>query len=323
MKKIFLMMLGLLAMSLQTYAQGLTATLQSGESFSAYYGIEAFKQAYEAAKDGDQITLSAGTFNVPSDALTKGVRITGVGAFETTGNTVFQELKVGGSNVRIEGVKFSSTLYPSSSTNIIVTRCWVEKLDATDDYTNPLFSECVIKSINSFKYARGFTIKNCTINYFTGDKNADAGNMGSVLNCVIYNMYNLSGYNPFAIYRNNLIGFDAKSYSKTIDCASPSEYYDNVGFSKSTTPMNFNFGADCINVGNQIGDYAELFNSTESYPANPQNAPDGDDGTPVGPYGGTGFSPYPAVPRILSKTIDGSTNDEGKINVKVEVKAEQ
>ena len=79
MKKIFLMMLGLLAMSLQTYAQGLTATLQSGESLSAYYGIEAFKQAYEAAKDGDQITLSAGTFNVPSDALTKGVRITGVG----------------------------------------------------------------------------------------------------------------------------------------------------------------------------------------------------------------------------------------------------
>lgn len=319
MKKSFLMMLGLLAMSLQTYAQGLTATLQSGESLSAYYGIDAFKHAYEAAKGGDQITLSAGTFNVPSDGLTKSVKITGVGAFETTGNTVFQELKVSGSNVRIEGVKFSSTLYPSGSTNIIVTRCWVVKLDATGNYTNPLFNECVIKSIYNFKYARDFTIKNCTITSFMSNQNADAGNVGSVLNCVIYNMYNFSGYNPFAIYRNNLIGFD----SEKISCASPSEFYYNVGFSKSNKSVSFNIVGDCINVGNQIGDYAELFNSTESYPANPQNVPDGDDGTPVGPYGGTGFSPYPAVPRILSKTIDGSTNDEGKINVKVEVKAEQ
>jgi hypothetical protein len=71
-----------------------------------------------------------------------------------------------------------------------------------------------------------------------------------------------------------------------------------------------------------IMSYEELFGKTRSYPAQPKNAPNGDDGTVVGPYGGTGFSEYPAIPRIISKDIDGKTNDEGQINVKIEVKAE-
>jgi hypothetical protein len=65
-----------------------------------------------------------------------------------------------------------------------------------------------------------------------------------------------------------------------------------------------------------------LFGGKENYPAKPQNAPYGDDGTVVGPYGGTGFSQYPAIPRIISKDIDGKTDEDGKINVKIEVKAE-
>ena len=127
----------------------------------------------------------------------------------------------------------------------------------------------------------------------------------------------------YAIYRNCCIGYNATSSSKTISCNSPSEFYNNVAFSTNDNyQATFSFGSDCINVGNQSMTWAELFNSTKSIPAQPQNAPNGDDGTPVGPYGGTGFSPYPAIPRIVSKEIDGSTNDEGKINVKIDLKAE-
>lgn len=318
MKKGIVLLIVLLAFCKNACAQGLTATLQSGDQLSVYYGVNAFVSAYEAAKDGDVITLSAGTFNAPT-VVEKSLRITGVGAFEETGNTVIASLYVTGSNIRIEGVKFSSNFNPTGSTNLIMVRCWIQSLTATANYTNPLFGECVFPGFfKNMKYALNFTIKNSTIEKI-GAGNNDKTNIGSVINSVIYE-YTLPMY---AIYRNCCIGYNATSSSKTISCNSPSEFYYNVAFSTNDNyQATFSFGSDCINVGNQSMTWAELFNSTRSIPAQPQNVPNGDDGTPVGPYGGTGFSPYPAIPRIVSKTIDGSTNDEGKINVKIELKAE-
>lgn len=48
----------------------------------------------------------------------------------------------------------------------------------------------------------------------------------------------------------------------------------------------------------------------------------GMDGTSRGPSGGSGFSEYPSIPRIIEKEISSHTNDEGKISVKLTVKAE-
>ena len=103
MKKSIVLLIVLLAFCKNACAQGLTATLQSGDQLSVYYGVNAFVSAYEAANDGDVITLSAGTFNAPT-VVEKSLRITGVGAFEETGNTVFSSLTVKGTNCRIEGV---------------------------------------------------------------------------------------------------------------------------------------------------------------------------------------------------------------------------
>ena len=81
------------------------------------------------------------------------------------------------------------------------------------------------------------------------------------------------------------------------------------------------YGTVCVNEKNTKADLK--FNSFYEYPAHPLDAPLGSDGTAVGPYGGTGFSEYPAIPRIISKSIDSNSNAEGKINVKITVKAEQ
>lgn len=321
MKKSIVLLVTFMAVCMNVCAQGMTATLQSGETLAAYYGINAFNDAYAVAQDGDQITLSAGTFNGPEEAVSKSVKITGVGAFEETGNTVFESLAVSGSNVRIEGVKFSSSFNPSGSTNLILIRCHVKSLDASANYSNPLFSECVLPGyVSKLKYALNFTFKNSTIESFSTDNSSDKTNIGRVINCVIYQWAD----GPNAIYKNCCIGYNTSYSSRKINCSSPSEFYYNVAFSTNNNyQAAFNFVGDCINVGNQSMTWSELFNSTKSYPAQPQNAPNGDDGTPVGPYGGTGFSQYPSIPRILSSTIDRSTNDEGKINVTVEVKAEQ
>lgn len=327
MRKIVFIFIALIAIGQNVCAQGMTATLQSGDNLSVLYGVNAFINAYAEAKDGDQITLSAGTFNAPEGSITKSVKITGVGAYEETGNTVFESLTVSGTDNRIEGIKFSKILYASNSKNLIVARCWIEKLDASSNYTNPLFRECVIKVPANFKYARDFTIMNCTISQFFGTNNSDEENVGNILNTVIYEWNGAIGRVPYAIYKNCLMGhndnFALTDASRQLQLNKPSEFYYNVGFKNGGyyNPV-FKVVNDCISVNNQILSFESLFNNTESYPAKPQNAPTGDDGTVVGPYGGTGFSEYPAIPRIISKDIDGKTNDDGKINVKIEVKAE-
>lgn len=45
----------------------------------------------------------------------------------------------------------------------------------------------------------------------------------------------------------------------------------------------------------------------------------GDDGTVVGPYGGTGFNITPSIPRIVESKIDSNTDADGKLNVKIKV----
>lgn len=320
MRKIVLSLVALVGICLHTSAQGMTATLQSGENLSVFYGIDAFKEAYTEAKDGDQITLSAGTFNAPEGSITKSVKITGVGAFEQSTNTCFSSLTVSGTDIRIEGIRFQTTLYASGSQNLIVKRCWIEELDASSNFQDALFMEDVLIYVKCVQYALGFTFRNCTIGYFTGNQNQQ-DNVGNITNCVLYYSSTL----PWAIYRNNILG-EEHGYgigSYPITCASPSEFYYNFLVPRSgfgSTELDFKSG--CINIGNGRLSDSDVFQDQEIYPANPQNVPNGDDGTPVGPYGGTGFSQYPAIPRILSKTIDGKTNDEGKINVILEVKAE-
>ena len=330
MRKILLTLVTLVGICLHVSAQGMTATLQSGENLSVFYGVDAFKEAYTAAVDGDQITLSAGTFNAPESNITKSVKITGTGAYEESANTTFETLTASGTDIRIEGVKFSKTLYVSGSTNLIVTRCWVEALNASSTYNGAVFDETVFKNINGMPYAVGFTFKNCTINSFL-DTNSTT-NIGQILNCVIYYYgdsndgslryytFYSSARQPYAIYKNCILG-TYQYATEGLPGKKPSEFYYNVGYQENSN-TSFKFDSDCVNVGNRIMTYTELFGGAKLFPAKPVNVPNGEDDTPVGPYGGTGFSQYPAIPRIISQSVDGSTNDEGKINVKIEVKAE-
>jgi hypothetical protein len=69
---LFLMVLCFLAFTNKTNAQDVQlATLQSGEDLQVFYGVDALKNALDAAGNGDLITLSAGTFNAAT--ITKAV----------------------------------------------------------------------------------------------------------------------------------------------------------------------------------------------------------------------------------------------------------
>jgi len=328
MRKIVFIIIALFAISQNICAQGMTATLQSGDNLKVFYGIDAFKEAYEAAKDGDQITLSAGTFNSSNESISKSVKITGTGAFGVSNTTFSGAFTVTGKDVRIEGLYLGNKFDVSGSTNLYVTRCWLGQFEANSNYTGAVFNESVLRSVYGIQYAQGYTFKNCTIQSFNAGESVTIPktNFGNIINCVIYSFYT----QPYAIYKNNAIGYDFREMlnnypwwkQATLYCQYPSEYYYNRFFSTTDFSVSISYGS-CLNEGNGSCDSMD----TDAYPAKNSTKngalPDGNDGTPVGIYGGSGFSPNPAIPRILNKSVDAYTNDEGKINVKIEVKAEQ
>jgi hypothetical protein len=350
MKKLVLMFVALFTMSASVFADGLTATLQQGDVMTPFYGVNAFQEAYAAAQDGAVITLSSGKFN---DVSTVSKQITVIGAFAfdatSTETTFLGSITVATHNVKFEGIYFTGTVTLGTSslsniTNCTLKRCWVEtSLTGSYKHDNTLVDQCVIKKENAMSKSSNYCIKNSTIGYFAGMNTTT--NLAYITNCVVWEFvhyYYNKGYIqnttyqcPYAFYKNNYLGiYKTETSSQTISFTSPSEFYNNMFCQtymrqdyQDSEPYSYlnsitlNFASGCVNDGNIKGD--QKFKNFFEYPAHPVDAPIGSDGTAVGPYGGTGFSEYPAIPRIISKTIDSNSDAEGKINVKITVKAEK
>lgn len=320
-RKLFALALGLLT-CLGVMAQGTTAMLQSGEKYSVYYGPDALQQAYEAATDGDAITLSVGTFTPLSDNMKKRLKITGASAFENNSNTNIESMTISADDVQIEGVRFTSKLYATLADNLILKHCYVGTLTAGRENKKTLIDQCGIAKVEMMKFFKDFTFKNSTIGYFSSDNVNTSDNIGNITNCVIYNFS--SGNNIKAIYRNNILcvtGFREVS----IVCTEPSEYYNNFAFNLSMLESGvwstFKFSENCIHVNNMNnGDYIVFEDRTENYPAQTKNEPIGDDGTKIGIYGGTGFTSFPGIPSVTEKYIDSATNEEGQIHVEIKAR---
>lgn len=352
MKKIYFLFAFVL-MSASVFADGLTATLQQGDVMTPFYGVNAFQEAYAAAENGAVITLSSGKFNDVA-TISKQITVIGAYAFDATSSetTILGSTWVANHNVKIEGIYFSGTVTLGTSsltsiTNCTLKRCWIQtSLVGSYKHENTLVDQCVIKQEQAMAKSLNYCIKNSTIGYFA-EMNSTT-NLAYITNCVVWNWVRFyyvsssSGYQensnykrPYAIYKNNYLGmYKDEAAGRTIALSSPSEFYNNLFCQtymkqdyQDSEPYSFlkyisiTYGTGCVHEGNVKGD--QKFNKYFEYPAHPIDAPLGSDGTAVGPYGGTGFAEYPAIPRITSKTIDSNSDAEGKINVKITVKAEQ
>lgn len=348
------MLITLVMMSANVFADGLTATLQQGDKMTPFYGVDAFKDAYAAASDGAVITLSAGSFNVLSGKVEKSVKIVGNFALNASSveRTILSSLTVSADNVTIDGVYFSGNLTLGNISDCKISHSWVNGAltytSGTDWHINTVVDQCVIKSDKAIKQGKNYTIKNSTINQFTEFNTSS--NIAYISNCVIYTfVYNHSSPSsegetytpniPFAIYKNNILGVDVTDYIFSGSGSSyhyyniyfngPSEFYSNIfpishykygtsSYYVAGTSTTINFNAGCTNVGNITTDWSKCLTSGQ-YPSTPKDPGNGQDGTLRGPQGGTGFSLYPNIPRITSSTIDSSTDDEGKLNVSIKV----
>lgn len=353
MKKTFLILVTLVMMSVNVFADGLTATLQQGDKMTPFYGVDAFKNAYAAADSGAVITLSAGTFNIISGSIEKPMKIVGNFGLSTNSveRTILSSLTVAADKVTIDGIYFSGSVTLGNISDCKISHSWIEgtlKYASTETYhTNTIVDQCVIKTETAIKQSRNYIIKNSTINNFTEFNNSS--NIAYISNCVIYTfVYNHSASTnggavitpsiPTAIYKNNVLGVDVSDYKYssvyfyTIYFSSPCEFYSNIfpinrynpdtSFWTTTSNSSINYSAGCTNIGNTTTTWSSCLTSSQ-YPSTPKSPGNGQDGTLRGPQGGTSFSLYPNIPRITSSTIDSSTDNDGKLNVTIKVSVHQ
>lgn len=118
-------------------------------------------------------------------------------------------------------------------------------------------------------------------------------------------------------YYNNV--FFLYPYQATASSTYSDEVYDEL----KTMEMNNTLVESQTVQGNTTSTWAALFKDGEDvnwWEVLKDDIPfTGDDGTVVGPYGGTGFSINPSIPRIVESKIDSNTDADGQLNVRIKV----
>lgn len=303
-------------MSTITYADGLTATLQQGENMQAFYGDSAFVKAYEAAQDGDVITLSIGDSFVGTDSITKSVTIVGAGGCtdKSDQRTNLGNLRIYANNVKIEGI-YATNVTLGGISDCHIKRCFFSWMGASGTHVNTLIEQSVVKSDYAIGTGVNYTIKNSTIESFY-TMNTEF-NKANIENCVIWNWArygNSTIKQPYAIYVNNILGGYKQSNDFNYTCSPQSEYYYNYFLQMYCCSFIPSFPDGCQYDGNEYGKsyLGSLFPAPfySSYGV-------GIDGTVKGTYGGSGFERESCIPKITDKTIPAYADEQGKINVTI------
>lgn len=326
MKKLFLLLTVVMAFAFCAKAQISTvATLSHEGKVSVFYSANALKEAYEAAVNGDVITLSSGGFNSPGD-IKKNITIRGAGMMFDDNMTVVLgdfNLRTNEANDSIhqftaEGIYFTGQVKIRDTTNPILAKCKIKALDGQTSYGSDR-----IKHVNIFHSI----IDDCSIsggdtdyiisNSYLKTNNMD-GNM-NVQNCVIeapsksstLGFYGLMS-NSVLIY-NNYISTSSAVVRNCICVGSKSNFFTSDN--------------DVIAYENKIlSEDTEIFKEgTTTYELTDANktAWIGSDGTEIGMHGGQfPFTTQLSNPQITKFEVAPKTDSEGKLSVKIEVKAD-
>lgn len=323
------------------FAQGsLLATLNHEGTISTFYGTQAWKNAHDAAVNGDVITLSSGTFAAVN--ITKAITVRGAGmgldataASEPTvisGDFTINITEPGSNRLTLEGIYSNHTI---TYINVV----------------NPLFLKCRLKVVtnsNSSSVLKDASFIHCRIAYqFKLAENCSA----SCVNSVIQNPYSLNDKSSNFEFINSILVFTATNaqltdHSNYVRSSSLKNSIIKVSYSsddidKSSTAYN------CIGIGNTVmfrnvtnatnkiaSDFASLFKTYTGAALDKLDSENfqltdaaktqylGTDGTEVGIYGGNlPFDPTPSNPQITKCNVAANSTADGKLSVDIEVNA--
>lgn len=342
MKKLLLSMIALVS-SVACHAQlsdGVTATLQAGETTTVFYGYDAFKDAVAVAPDDavSIITLSPGTFSSPGN-VSKSVEVYGAGFFADTEKGISATTIAGDFNikstetfspvVRLEGIYVNGNLNLSGSQTIAgceFVKCSWNRFNNSVETDNTIIRQSYIReNINgNDKLAKGLVVSNSYFNVINGFA---AGSSVSVSHCILV-AGDWNNHGPY-YYVGNIIN--------------PATYYASI-LAGATCYYNVSSDTKMSNGGNNtvLGnydksvwiDYKTLFADgqdnlnfldADGKPrtwvlAEPTKYVDAD-GATCGVTGGDfPWNPIPATPRIIKTSVDAKS-EAGKLKVTVKAEA--
>lgn len=285
-------------------AQHQFATLQHGDSISAYYGQTAFSSAYNAAVNGDIITLSPGIFG-PTD-VNKAITIRGAGMFQDTlTHTVSATIFTGPFTINIpqdsvytltmEGLSFPHNLFVANAYDPTFIKCYFSFFNASSQQrtmVNANFLNCIV---HFYGCRLPITATNCVIytvgsmrlpmtayNCILPEIDAYDSEYAAILHNCIYKQYRTD-----YLWAYNCLEMGAQS-----DSAYASIFKEYRGTFDYNNPVSF-----------------ELQDSIA-------NTVLGSDGTQVGIYGGQ----FPFTPRVNNYTtsVAGQSRPDGKLEVTIQ-----
>lgn len=351
----------LMTLSLMANAQNiLNATLQHGDELTVYSGADGFKNAYEAATDGDIIYLSPGTFN-GSFNLDKELSVYGSGMTTSKGNEIQNTyindyICIGWtkkmSNITLEGISFYEISSKNGFTNSSIKKCIISNNfgPSSSYYSNCtlkdcFIEQCVIPSLAVPIVTENVIFKNSRLgniycrdsyrdhNYYTGESNSN--DIKSTLSFVNCDIERVSRYIT-AFYLNNIIhgvpATDGGKYSYPYSLTNYSTAFNNLFLHGQGTPDgafnasgNYVLDAESEEIIYVNADETGMSLTGSYYELTGEAAAKylGQDGTQVGIHGGeTPFSIIPSYPHIVEKNIAGQSTSDGKlkVNIKVDVK---
>lgn len=302
---------------------------------------ENLQSAVDAAENGDYIYIPGGTFRIGTVIIAKQVHIIGAGHYpdstRATGRTSLHGIIIfnnGSSFSSLEGVFMDNRIQLGENcskgqmSNIMISRCNVP--DILLSYNgmgdcgarNIYIRECIVRNNISGGYTMGHVIENSVIGkleYLNGNT--------EIRNCIFTaqgNNYALWEVQP-STFKNCIIaqsgGFIVQgNYNTFQNCTFTGNYPNNqILFDCNVTPV---FDSLFVNVPSRVFDYSYDYHLSENSDAKGR----GINGTDNGIYGGE--NPYkegavPVNPHIQFKNIPTTTDNQGKLNIQVKVKAQE
>lgn len=308
----------------------ISAILQHGDEVSVYKGSTGFKQAYNAASDGDVITLSRGSFDPVN--IEKTLTIYGAGFEEneetnTAVTTINGGISVGKADpvidgLHIEGVKINGNLAATQILkNYTVQRCYITgNMTFANNIENVKVKQCRIGGDltgNQNYVANGLLITNCyvwgVINSFSNESivNIDHSFMG----------YQYYSYNDYADYNNyaQFLWTNSIIYNRRTNYPVPTGNYATVKncivVNGAGTVRDNNIIENCyyVNLADIFADAENgVYSESRTFKLKDETTYKGTDGTPIGPNGGDGWNKVPSTPYV--KNLNASVN-ETNLNV--------
>lgn len=303
------------------------ATLSHDGTITSYTSADALKRAYEAAVDGDVITLSSGVFNSVSFEKRITVRGAGMGVkvndsdpyIEPTIIKGFSYITADGTpenHFDMEGVLCSDNVYLRGIVNARFSKCRFMEIDyyaGHGSFTDVTFINCVFEK-GRFCFNSSMNFYGCYLNdiYF------DINSIYTLTNCILESEQTYSYPRTECVFKNSIIIIK----SDNLWVSDNKHAYNTlcVGDLSTNCDMYRTISANNITLlpaGTQLfkeGTFYQLTDEAKKYL--------GSDGTEVGIYGGSlPFDPTPTNPQIVKFNVAPKTTADGKLSIDIEVNA--